>query len=895
MKSLYILDASGYLYRSYFAIRNVTNSKGESTNALYGFIRSVLKLKKDFSPTYLVSIFDGPRSGQKREEIYSEYKAHRASTPPDLGYQIGWAQQACQLMGIPYVTAEGVEADDTMGSIALWAEKQGFHVYICTSDKDLCQMVNSNISILNTFKENLVSGPSEVERDFGVTPAQIIDFLAITGDTSDNVPGIPGFGPKTASTLLKQYGTLDYILEHPEVVSGKKQEVLIQNKEKALISRKLVTIDTSVDFPKEETFFALKPVNLKPLKEFYAQMNFNSLIRELDQQPDLQLTQQAEELPPAQEATVTYQLVNDEESLQQLIRYLNEQSEICIHLKGTHEQPIKSTLIGIAFCVTPQHAWYVPANGKLALQKVLAELKPLFENPNIHFSGHNIKYDLQLLENYGIQLASISFDTMLASYLLSSHARQHTFDYLMQEHLGKTQKPISDIIGKGKKAVSLSEVFPEEIFLFFCDEVDSIRRLQIDLTKKLEERSFLSLLKTLDLPLLRVLAKMERRGIFLDKPYLAAMSKEVIAEIKRLELEIYELAGETFNLNSPKQLSEILFTKMGIKPPRKTATGLSTDADVMESLKAQYPIAGKILEYRTVEKLRSTYIESLPAEVYSKTQRIHCTFNQTVAATGRLSCQDPNLQNIPIRSEIGRKIRQAFKPEKEGWSYLAADYSQIELRLLAHLSEDPQLIHAFAKGEDIHTHTASLIFNVPLDQVTKAQRYQAKAVNFGVIYGQQAYGLSQELGIEVKEAAAFIEMYFKQYPRVKQYLEESKQRVRETGKAVTEFGRERLIPEIHSKNGQIRALAERLAVNTPLQGTAADLIKQAMLDIDKALQEKGLKSYMILQVHDELIFEAPDEELPVLEPIVRRIMQEVLKLKVPLIVDLIIGKNWAEC
>lgn len=889
MKKLFVLDASGYIYRSYFAIRNITNAKGESTNALYGFIRSVMKLRKDFQPEHLVAVFDGPYSIQHREAIYSQYKAHRKEMPQDLRYQINWAQQACDLLGIPYLNVPNVEADDTMGSVAKWAESQDAMVYLCTSDKDLCQLVNENIQILNTFKENQILGPLEVEQAFGVSPHQMIDFLAIVGDTSDNVPGIPGFGPKTAAALLKEFGSLDYILKHPEALPEKKKNVFLQNAEQAKISKKLVTIHTDVEFPKDKTFFSLRSYNLPALKEFYASMSFNSLIRELEQ-----MTPPQEKKDTAEEV-LDYSIIDDKESFQNLMHTLSNSKEIAIAVFGSEEQPIKSQLVGISFSIAPRTGWYVPANGNLGLKNIIADLKNLFESKGICFYGHNIKYDLLVLENEGIHLSHIGFDTMLASYLLHSHSRQHSLDHLMLESYGKVRPSLKDLLGKGKSAILLKDAPPLHLHCYCCEAADYICRFRSSLDVQLKERNLFQVFSELELPLIKILARMERHGIYTEIPYLEKMSQEILKMIAGLEEEIYTLAGEKFNINSPKQLSEILFVKMGIKPPKKTATGLSTGAEVLEFLREQYPIAGKILEYRGLEKLRSTYLDALPLEVNPKTHRIHCTFNQTVAATGRLSCQDPNLQNIPIRSEIGRKIRRGFRPEKEGWSFLAADYSQIELRILAHLSDDPYLIQAFLANEDIHASTAAHIFNIPLNQVTKEQRYSAKAVNFGIVYGQQAFGLSQELGIDVKDASTFISAYFARFSKVKEFIEHCKELARKTGKATTYMGRERLIPEIHSKNAMIRAAAERLAMNTPLQGTAADLIKLAMLHIDNKLKEVKSEGYMILQIHDELIFEIPDAEIVSLKSLVQETMQNVLTLKVPLLVDVTVGKNWAEC
>jgi DNA polymerase-1 len=893
MKKLFIIDASGYIYRSYFAIRNMTNSKGESTNALYGFLSSIRKLRKDFNPEHMVAVFDGPRGIMQRKQIYPEYKAHRSETPQDLRYQIEWAVKACELMGIPYLNVPEVEADDTMGSVAIWAEKHDALVYLCTSDKDLSQLVNEHIFLLNTFKENLILGVKEVEETYGVPPKQMIDFLAITGDTSDNVPGLPGFGPKTASALLKQFGSLDYILQHPEVVSGKKQETILKYGQKAILSRQLVTIHTAVDFPQDKDFFAIKSFDQKALREFYTSMNFNTLIRELEQAPAIQ-----EEAPvPVIDQSIEnhYHFVDDTAALSQLIEELSKHSQISMTTKTTYFEPIKAELLGISFSTSESDSWYIPLNGKLGQIEVLKKLKPIFENPAIGFFGHNVKFDMLVLENYGIKIASIIFDTMLASYLLNSHVRQHTLEQIVLQHFDKVKPLLTDILGKGKAAIPLSNFPPDKLTEYACDEALYIFRLKSIFESQLKSRNLQHVLNDLELPLLSVLAKMERAGIYLDIPCLQNMGIDIMKQINELEKTIYALAGETFNINSPKQLSEILFTKIGLKPPKKIATGHSTNADVLQALSHLHPLPAKIIEYRTLEKLRSTYIDTLPEQVYRKTNRIHCTFNQTVAATGRLSCQDPNLQNIPIRSEVGRKIRQAFRPEKEGWSYIAADYSQIELRLLAHLSGDPNLIKAFLNGEDIHKSTAAHIFGIPLSEVTKEMRYHAKAVNFGIVYGQQGFGLSQELGISVEDANKFIATYFKQYPRVKEYLEERKQIARETGRSVTYFGRERLIPEITSKNGQIRLAAERLAINTPLQGTAADLIKMAMLKIDARLKAENRKGYMILQIHDELIFEVPDEEIEEIAAIVKEEMQGVLALKVPLIVDISIGKNWAQC
>jgi DNA polymerase I len=893
MQKIFIVDASGYLYSSYFAIRNMTNSKGESTNALYGFIRSVQKLIKDFQPTHLLAVFDGPKNGKKRLEIYPEYKAHRTTSPQDLPYQITWAQEFCTIMGIPHLNIPEVEADDTIGAVTKWAEKQGAEVYICSTDKDLAQLVNEKVFLLNTRKENLISGVKEVEENFGVRPDQIVDLLALIGDSSDNVPGVAGVGPKTAGSLLKQFGSLDQLLNSPEK-SDKKRALIQEHADKALLSRKLVTLDLDVPIPNVEEFYCLLEPQKESLKVFYANFNFNSLLKELDAAQGAQV-----QTPVKQTEMVShcahYVLVDEEEGLASLLSFLKTQAEIGFKSQTTDSHPMQAKLLGMSFAVEPGKAWYVPLNGKLDRARVLPELISLFADPHKKFYGHNVKYELHVLRNEGISISQVSFDVLIASYLLSSHHRQHSLDALLIEHFATSKQDLVNLIGKGKKIIALTDVPLENMCVYSCEEVDYICRLKHLFEKQLKERGLESLMQTLELPLMHVLAKMERRGIFLDVPFLEQISHVVLQELENLKQSIYQIAGEEFNVNSPKQLGEIMQNKLSIPLPKKTASGFSTNAEILESLKEDHPIAGAMVNYRVLEKLRSTYIQSLPLDVNPQTHRIHCTFNQSVAATGRLSCQDPNLQNIPVRSETGRQIRTAFCPQHSNWKYLAADYSQIELRLLAHFSEDPTLIQAFQNHEDIHTSTAAAIFNIPLDQVTKEQRYQAKAVNFGILYGQQAFGLAKELKIDVKAAAVFIERYFQRFSHVKEFIEKSKELVRQTGQSTTYIGRQRLIPEIHSKNGQIRMLAERLAVNTPLQGTAADLIKLAMLKIDEQMKDLNMESYMILQVHDELIFEVPDHEIDRLTPLVKRTMQEIFNLKVPLIVNITIGKNWKEC
>lgn len=886
MASLYLVDAPGYLYKAYHAIRNMTNSRGESTNALFGFIRSLLKLIKDYSPTHLAVVFDGPHHIKKRVALYADYKATRKEMPKDLSYQIQWAREFCELLGLPVLSIPEVEADDTLASITVWATQHGIDVILCSSDKDLCQLVGEHVVLLQTHKDNFIVDSAKVEEIYGVPPGLIGDWLALTGDASDNVPGVEGFGAKTAAALLKEFGSLEELLNRAEEITAKsKREALLRQKEQALLSRRLVTLDTEVPFPREKSFFALKPANDEGLKQLYIKMNFTSLLRDLVSTTPQTTTVQ----------DPSYILVDDEASLSVLVQRLREQEEVAFDTETTALHPMKADLVGLGFCTEEGKASYVPVNGKLGLDKVLQAFKPLFEEGKVGFYGHNVKYDLHVLENYGIHVAKLSFDTMVASYLLHSHSRQHSLDALSLQYFGKSKISTESLIGKGKKAITMAEVEIDKVCNYCCEDVDYTYRLHKILSGELKKRQLSSLFYDLELPLIPVLLRMERNGIFVDVDRLQRMGRLLNEQAEALAREVHVMAGQSFNLNSPRQVSEVLFTRLGIRPPKKTATGLSTSAEVLESLEKAYPIAGKILEYRMLEKLRSGYVEALPTEVFAKTGRIHCSFNQSVAATGRLSCQDPNLQNIPVRTEAGRRVREAFRPQQTGWSFLGADYSQIELRLLAHLSADPGLIKAFQQGEDVHRFTASEVFGVPLEQVTKEQRGQAKVVNFGIIYGQQAFGLSQELNISLQEASRFIQRYFERYPRVQAYLEEIKEKARRTDKAVTMMGREREIPEINSRNMALRSTAERLAINTPLQGSAADLIKKAMLAIDRRLTGSRLDAKMILQIHDELIFEVRDEDAQELSQLVREEMESVELLKVPLIVDIAMGKSWMEC
>lgn len=885
MKTIYVIDAVGYLFRSYFAIKRMTNPEGKSTNALYGFIRSIQKLMKDFSPTHMVAVFDGQGNKESRTAIYSEYKSHRTGMPEDLVYQLGWAHEYCNLAGIPMLSVNGVEADDTMGSIAKWAERNGCQVFLCSSDKDLCQLVDDKVFLLQTFKDNLIVDRAKVEELYGVTPEQIVDYLAIMGDASDNIPGISGMGPKTAQKLLQEYGSLDALLAHPEKVKNASwQKKLIEEKESAQISKQLATLQLDIPFPQNPSFFCLSEPDREKLKTFYQEKHFLSLLKEIES-PE-----------PTSPSSSIYKILDDEESLVKKIELWKMAKELCIDTETSELDPMLADIVGIGIASNAEEIFYIPCNGKLGKTKVLHLMKPLLESPDIRFIGHNIKYDLHIFKNEGINIAQLGFDTLLASYLLNTEASRHNLDQLSLEFFGKVKISITSLIGTGKNTISMLEAPIEKVAAYCGEDVEYTLKLKTLFEKKLEERGLTSLFYEIEMPLIPCLLKMEHHGIYLNKGKLEAMAREFYEAILKLEQEIYKIAGEEFNINSPKQLSHILYTKLEIaKGGKKSSSQFATGAEVLEAIRTSHPIIDKILEYRALEKLRSTYIDALPKQINEKTGRIHCSFNQSGTATGRLSSNNPNLQNIPVRTENGRRIREAFEPQKPGWKFISADYSQIELRILAHLSEDPTLIRAFKENLDIHTDTAAKIFGVFPEMVTKEMRNQAKAVNFGIIYGQGSFGLSQSLGITAKEASRFIEEYFRLYPNVKNFIEKCQNRAMEEGFSTTIMNRQRLLPEIHSTNHMLKQAALRVSVNAPIQGSQSDLMKLAMIRIEDRLTKEKLSSYMILQIHDEVILESPDEEIDSCKKILIESMENVIKLRVPLQVDISVGINWGEC
>lgn len=864
----------------------MSNEEGLSTNALYGFIRSIERIQKDFGFEHIAVVFDGKENSKSRKEIYSDYKANRQSAPEDLPDQIRWAEEFCNLKGLPVVKEPYVEADDSIASIASWAAKElSTEVYICSSDKDLCQVVNEKISLIHTHKDNLIIDREKVYEIHGVYPEQIVDYLSIIGDSSDNIPGIDGFGPKTAAKLLGEFKTLDGIFSNIEQIKGKKKQETLQNsQEQAKISQKLAQAHLDLDIPKDHSFYAIEEIQQKKLEKFYQKYSFQSLVKELQ-------AQEISQLPQAPDEELFYHQIKDENELKETLKVLENADCICFDTETTALNPMQAELVGIAFCVEKSKAYYLPANANIPLETCIQELKTFFENPKNAFFGHNVKYDLHVLAKLGIKVNNVCFDTILASYLLHADEHRHSLDHLAKKYFQKEKVEYKSLLEKGQ--TNLAEVAIDKVKNYCCEDVDYCFRLKNILQEELQRRKISHLLSGMELPLLRVLQKMEENGIFVDGEMLVKLSKNMKDRVELIENEIHVLAGESFNIHSTKQLSSILFDKLQLPHSKKTQNGYSTNAQVLEKLAQEHPIAEKILEFRSLEKLRSTYTDSLVNEINSQTKRIHCSFRQSVTATGRLSCQNPNLQNIPVRSKEGLEIRAAFMPQKKGWSFLSADYSQIELRLLAHMSQDPILLEAFQNGEDIHKQTAASIFSIPLHEVNKDQRAKAKAVNFGILYGQSSFGLARELKISLKDAASIISAYFDRFPKVNEFIEKTKEKARKKGFSSTFTGRERIIADMNSKNQHLRAAAERLAVNTPLQGSAADLIKLAMLKCQEKIKDK--LGFMILQIHDELIFEVPDFELMDFEQIVRQCMEKVFILKVPLSVNINIGKNWKEC
>ena len=886
-KTIYLIDGTAYIHRAYHAIRGLTNSRGLPTNAIFGFTRMLIKLMEDRSPEFIGMFFDA-KGPTFRHDMYEEYKANRPSMPDEMAMQIPYIKEVTAAFNLPIIELQGYEADDLIGTLARKAEKEGFNVVMVTGDKDFMQLVTDKIAIWDPMKENTIDLKA-IREKFGIEPPQMIDVQGLSGDTADNIPGVPGIGQKTALYLVKTHNSMQELYTKLDTITKKKQRENLENfKDQAFLSRELVTINTAVPIAVDLADFKVTAPDKEKLTELYKNLEFRQLQQSVPAQADL--------------SQKDYQAVMDMDGLSKLIARLEKAELFALDTETTSTNPMLAALVGLSFAVKADQAFYIPcahnylgAPEQLGLQEVLDKLRPVLENPEMKKVGQNIKYDWMVLARHGIDLQGVAFDTMLASYLLNPSKHAHNLDQIALDFLDHKTITYAQVAGKGKKALMFSQVPVDKAFPYACEDADITLMAKDVLMPRLKELNLEKLMETVEMPLVPVLKRMEMRGTRIDADRLHELSKSFAQQLDALEGSIHGLAGEVFNIKSPQQLGRILFEKLQLPVQKKTKkkTGYSTDVNVLKALAEYHELPALILKHRTLAKLKSTYADALIELANPDTGRIHTSYNQTVAATGRLSSSDPNLQNIPIRTEEGRKIRQAFLPRPD-WYLVSADYSQVELRILAHCSADEILIKAFREDEDIHTRTACEVFQVEPESMTTELRRQAKAINFGIIYGMSAYGLSRQLDISNKMAKTYIDHYFARYQGVRRFMDQTIADARKTGSTTTLLGRIRLLPDIESKNAMVRQAAERTAINTPIQGSAADLIKVAMIKVDQALTEQKLASAMLLTVHDELVFEVPPDELEEVTRLVRGIMEGVWELKVPLRVNICSGYNWDE-
>ena len=915
---LILVDGSSYLYRAFHALPPLTNSKGLPTGAVKGVINMMRRLQKDYPESTLVVVFDA-KGKTFRDDMYSEYKANRPPMPDDLRLQIEPIHNIIEAMGLPMLVIDGVEADDVIGTLAIQATAISQPVVVSTGDKDIAQLVNEYITLVNTMTNTVLDHDGVVEK-FGVPPELIIDFLALLGDKSDNIPGVPGVGEKTALGLLQGIGGLDEIYQRLDEVAGldfrgakNMAPKLEEHKELAYLSYLLATIKTDVEMPLNISQLHNQAPNQERLAELFDQLEFKSWVKELSAEDSAARPSSAvgQIDTPAVEIVVTpvqanivkdYQIVLTEAHLKDWIEKIKAAELIAVDTETTSLDYMIADLVGISVAVEPGEAAYIPFGHdylgvpeQLSRELVLATLKPLLEDPGIKKVGQNLKYDMSIFAQHGIALQGIEFDTMLESYVLDSVATRHDMDSLAEKYLGEQTIKFADVAGKGLGQLTFNQIALEIAGPYAAEDADITLRLHQVLWPQVSAHTSLGKVFTdIELPLVPVLSRIERTGALVDDTLLFQQSQELALRLAELEREAWDLAGQEFNLASPKQLGDILFTKLEIPILKKTAKGApSTKEEVLQELALDYPLPKVLIEHRGLAKLKSTYTDKLPVMINRTTKRIHTSYNQSGTATGRLSSSDPNLQNIPVRNAEGRRVRQAFIPA-EGSKMVAADYSQIELRIMAHLSEDPSLLAAFAAGQDIHRATAAEVFSTHPEQVTIDQRRSAKAINFGLIYGMSAFGLAKQLNIGRKQAAEYIDTYFDRYPGVLNYMNSVRSSAAEAGYVETYFGRRLYLPEINSRNGMRRQAAERTAINAPMQGTAADIIKLAMISVDDWLQNSDLRSVMIMQVHDELVLEVPEDELQVVSEGLMQRMESAATLKVPLLVDVGVGNNWDE-
>ena len=889
--TLVLVDGSSYLYRAFHALPGLATSTGQPTGAIHGVISMLQKLQTEAQAELFAVVFD-PRGPTTRDSWFPDYKAHRPSMPDDLGAQVAPLNSLIDALGIPRIVFDGIEADDVIGTLARSATKSGYRVIISTGDKDFAQLVDAQIELVNTMDGTRLD-PAGVQAKFGVAPSQIVDYLTLIGDAVDNIPGVPKVGPKTAVKWLQEYGSLDALIAQAGLIKGVVGDNLRNFLPQLPLSKRLVTIMDELVLPLTLESLKPRPADRAALAQLYREYEFKTWLRQLESDEP-----QVARAPSAR----NYETILTREQLAAWLARLAAAPYFAFDTETTSLNYIDARIVGVSFAVEPNHAAYIPlahdylgAPTQLPRDEVLATLKPLLESEAVLKLGHNLKYDKSVLCNHGITLRGIHYDTMLESYVLNSTASRHDLDSLALKYLSINTIHFEEVAGKGANQLTFNQVPVETAATYAAEDADVCLQLHQDLWPKIEiDQALASVFATIEMPLLSVLSKIERQGVLIDAEQLRAQSRELGAKLLELEGAVHHAAGGEFNLGSPKQIQEILFDKLGLPVIEKTPTGQpSTAESALQVLAENYELPRLILEYRGLSKLKSTYTDKLPLEINPATGRIHTSYHQAVAATGRLSSADPNLQNIPIRTAEGRRIRQAFIAPP-GQVLVAADYSQIELRIMAHLSGDPRLCAAFAEGADIHRATAAEVFGLALAAVSDEQRRAAKAINFGLIYGMSAFGLARQLGIERAAAQAYVDLYFARYPGVKQYMDTIRARAHEQGYVETVFGRRLYLPEINSRNVQRRQYAERTAINAPMQGTAADIIKRAMLEVDRWLDAERPPVCLTMQVHDELVFEVAHDAVEASSQRIRRIMVEAASLSVPLVVDIGVGLNWDE-
>lgn len=884
-RKLFLVDGSNYVYRAFYAIRQLSNSKGFPTNAIYGFTNMLIKLCRDYQPDYIAIVFDS-KGPTFRHEAYEDYKANRSAMPDDLIPQIPYIKDVVRGFSMPVIEQEGMEADDIIGTIAKTFGGTGIQTVIVSGDKDLMQLVSDDVVVVDTMKDKTYDVEGVKER-FGVEPEKVVDILGLAGDASDNIPGVPGVGEKTALKLILEYGSMENALEHAdEVKNAKVRKNLIDYADQARLSRELATIKTDVDVKFNINDFRLTEPDADTLKELFKEFEFSSLLQ------SLKIREADEE--------GRYSTVTAESELDALIKKITGGGAFALDILLSSADVMRAEIIGISICTAPMESWYIPllhdyegVTKQLPLTKVIDKFGPELADEHIKITGYDLKNAVIAFSQKGITVNGVSSDVMVAAYVINPSKRSFGLEDLAREYLDRELPLQKELTGSGAKAISMSAVSIEDATNYACRRTDFIFRIAPLLHEDIEKGELEDLYRKVEMPLVEVLASMEEKGVLIDTKLLNDLSIQLAELAKISEEKIYRLAGETFNINSPKQLQVILFDKLGLPKGKKTKEGYSTDVEVLTNLAKSYELPAEILGYRSLTKLKSTYVDALPALVNPATGRIHTSYNQTVAATGRLSSSNPNLQNIPIRTTEGKRIRQAFAAPS-GHLIVSADYSQIELRILAHLSDDEALIRAFQTDEDIHTRTASDIFGVFPEMVNHDMRRQAKVINFGILYGMSPFGLARELNVNQKLAKAYIDEYFKKYHGVRKFLDDILDNARNDGYVTTLLNRRRYLPEINSSNVTVRQFAERMAINTPIQGTAADLIKVAMLNIWGRLRNEKYGTSMIMQVHDELVFEVPINEKDRVIELVRHEMEEVIALKVPLKVEISSGCNWDE-